>query len=174
MTTQLLDPSEVPGARAVANPFVLVRDAAGFADFVCAVFGAVEHAEARSPMPDGSLIHAEVALGQVNLMVADPQPGWPVWPGLVQVWVRDLPTVLERATARGSRVVTDPTPFYGETSLARMLDPWGTLWWLHSPAPGQADPVPVWEGGSGEVFSTLDVAMREIARTGAAVGGTMG
>ena len=71
--------------------------------------------------------------------------------------------MLERATARGATTVTEPTPFYGETTLGRIVDPWQNIWWLWAPAPGQPDPVPHWEGGPNVVFSTLDEVLRSLA-----------
>jgi RNA polymerase sigma factor (sigma-70 family) len=131
-------------------------------DFVAEVFGVAETVEARTPMPDGKLIHAQLRLGTVDLMVADRLDGWPARPGLLQLWVSDAAAVLERAGAAGATTVTEPTPFYGETTLARMLDPWQNIWWQYQPAPGQADPVPSWEGGSDTVFTTLDKALRSL------------
>ncbi|MBU2665084.1 VOC family protein [Actinoplanes bogorensis] len=151
-----------PAEGAVLNPFLLVDDAAGLITFVSEVFGVRETPEAHTEMPDGKLIHSELRLGTVDLMIADRQEGWPARPGLLQVWVRDVASLLERAVARKGTVVTPPTPFYGETTLGRMLDPWQNLWWLYAPAPGQADPVPVWEGGDDTVFTTLDVALRDL------------
>ena len=165
MNDQILLPAdEVPGA--ALNPFVIVDDAAGLITFVSEVFAVEENADARTPMPDGKLIHAELRFGTVTFMLVDRLDGWPLRPGLLQVWVRDVAVVLERATARGASVITEPTPFYGETTLGRMLDPWGNVWWLYAPAPGQPDPTPVWEGGSGVVFSTVDAAMRTLAHHG--------
>ncbi|WP_051579759.1 VOC family protein [Pseudonocardia acaciae] len=159
----LLPARSVPVDGAVLNPFVIVDDAAGLITFVSEVFGVRETAEARTPMPDGKLIHAELRLGTVNLMVADRLDGWPARPGLLQVWVRDVAAVLERATTRGATTVTEPTAFYGETTLGRILDPWRNIWWLWAPAPGQPDPTPSWEGGSDVVFSTLDEVLRSLA-----------
>jgi PhnB protein len=153
-----------PEGGAALNPFVLVDDAAGLITFVSEVFDVPETAEARTPMPDGKLIHAELRVGAVNLMIADRLDGWPLRPGLLQVWVHDIDEVLKRAAARGATTVTEPTPFYGECTLARMLDPWQNLWWLWSPAPGQPDPEPDWEGGPDPVFSTLDQTLRSLAR----------
>jgi PhnB protein len=96
-------------------------------------------------------------------MVADRLDGWPSRPGLLQVWVRDVAAVVERATARGATTVTEPTPFYGETTLGRILDPWQNIWWLWAPAPGQPDPAPHVEGGSNVIFSTLDQVLRSLA-----------
>jgi PhnB protein len=81
------------------------------------------------------------------------------------VWIEDVATVLRRAGQFGARTVTEPTPFYGETTLGRLLDPWQNLWWVYAPAPGQADPKPHWEGGSDTVFTTLDSALRELGQT---------
>jgi len=158
----ILSERDVPGGGAVLNPFVIVDDAAGFLGFVTEVFDVVETPGARTPTPDGKLIHAQVRLGTVDLMVADRRDGWPARPGLLQVWVRDVATVLRRAEARGGRTVTQPTPFYGAVTLGRLLDPWQNLWWLYAPAPGQPDPKPHWEG-SDTVFTTLDSALRGLA-----------
>src|SRR4051794_25476344 len=159
----LIAPQAVPGGGAVLNPFVIVDDAAGFVGFVAAVFGAEENAAARTPMPDGRLIHAQLRLGTVDLMIADRLDGWPRRPGLLQVWVGDAATVLQRASTRGATTGTEPTPFYGESTLGRMLDNWQNIWWLWAPAPGQPDPTPPWEGGSDVVFTTLDKALKSLA-----------
>ena len=164
MTTQLLLAQEsVPAGGAVLNPFVIVDDAAAFVCFVSEVFGVPETAGARTPMPNGKLIHAQLRLGTVDLMVADRLDGWPPRPILLQVWVSDVAAVLRRAVDRGATTITQPTPFYGEITLARMLDRWQNLWWLWMPAPGQADPAPAWKGGSSVVFSTLDKALKSLA-----------
>jgi PhnB protein len=59
--------------------------------------------------------------------------------------------------------VTEPTPFYGESTLGRVLDPWQNIWWLCAPAPGQPDPTPDWNGGSNEIFGTLNEVLRSLA-----------
>ena len=159
----ILNRHEVPGGAAVLNPFVVVDDAAGLIDFVLEVLGGSENEDARTPTPDGRLIHSEVDLGGVTLMIADRLDGWAARPGLLQVWVDDVGATLDAAASRGASVVTPATPFYGETTLGRMLDPYGDLWWLYSPAPGQADPVPAWEGGNDVVFRTIDETMKSFA-----------
>ena len=163
MNSEILLPQpSVPAGGAVLNPFVIVDDAAGLAGVVSAVFGVAENAEVRTQMPDGKLIHAQLRLGGVDLMIADRLEGWPLRPGLLQVWVRDVGSVLQRGNAAGATTVTEPTPFYGEVTLGRMLDDWQNIWWLWAPAPGQPDPAPAWEGGSNVVFSTLDKTLKSL------------
>ncbi len=148
------------------NPFLLLRDAAGFIAFAGDVFGAAEDVRVRTPTPDGRLIHAELRMGDSRLLLADSLDGWPTRPGLLQVWVSDAHEVLERAVSRGATIVTPPTPFYGSVTLARLWDPWQNLWWIYQPVPGQPDPRPAWEGGSDVVFRTLDEELRaEVARS---------
>src|SRR4030095_171175 len=68
-------------------PYISVRGAAALLDFLIEVFGAVERG--RFPNPDGTLGHAEVALGASVLMAFDAQPDWPATPSLLTVWVDD-------------------------------------------------------------------------------------
>lgn len=143
------------------NPFVIVPDASGFIRFVEQVFGGSEVTAARTPTPDGALIHAEVRIGDSLLLLSDPQPGWRARPGLFQVWVADAEAVIARSLERRSTLVTPPTPFYGAITLARIEDPWKNLWWLYQPVPGQLDPLPAWEGGSDVIFRTLDEHLKD-------------
>jgi len=155
-----LEAGMITGRGRSLNPFVILEDAAGFIAFAEHVFDAVEVADARTPTPAGRLIHAELRVGDSLLLLADPQEGWGTHPGMFQVWVSDVDAVVARAVARDAALVTSPTPFYGSLKLARVQDPWGNLWWLYQPAPGQPDPKPAWEGGSDTVFRTLDEHLR--------------
>jgi len=159
----ILTSDQVPGGAAVLNPFVIVDGASDLIEFVVEVFGGAEKTDVRTPTPDGKLIHAEVDLGGVSLMIADRLDGWAARPALLQLWVNDVQAALDAGARRGATTVTPATPFYGETTLGRMLDPFGNLWWLYAPAPGQQDPLPAWEGGSDVVFRTIDETMRAFA-----------
>jgi PhnB protein len=127
---------------------------------LCAVFGVSENPDARAPLPNGKLIHAEVQMAGANLMVFDQLEGWPARPGLLQVWVTDVAEVLALATKHGATVITPAMPLYGDTTLGRMLDPWGNIWWLWAPDVGQAD-LP----DDAKVFSTIDEALRALNKT---------
>ena len=81
----------------------------------------------------------------------------------VQVWVDYVAATLQDATAAGARIVTPAIPFWAETTIGRMVDPWENLWWLFSPALGQSDPLAPWEGGDSTVFDTIDAEMRSRA-----------
>ncbi len=77
-----LEAGDIAGRGHSLNPFIIVEDAAGFIAFAEQVFEAREIVEARTPTPTGSLIHAELRVGDSILLLADPQQGWQARPGL--------------------------------------------------------------------------------------------
>nr|WP_042197957.1 VOC family protein [Kibdelosporangium sp. MJ126-NF4] len=165
--------SDLPTGERTLNPFAIVDGAADLITFVTEVFDGVERAEAHTPLPSGLLIHAEVTIGDSVLLLGDRQPGWPVIPALLQVYVRDAQQVLDRAVERNAEVITEVTPFYGGEDLARLRDPWGNIWWLYAPSKDTGteetdvpwDGESEWDGGSMYMFDSLDKTMREIAGT---------
>lgn len=153
------------------NTFVLVDGARDFIEFLTDVFGATETAGVRTPDRDGTIIHAEVVLGDSTIMLADRKPDWPFTPAFNQVYVDDLDGLLERGRQRGARVVTPRSSFYGGYDLARMLDPWRNLWWLYTPAVAQPEienrtATTDWHDKEpSAVYSTLMATMRELRHT---------
>lgn len=156
----VLTQDSITGRGRSVNPFIVIDDAAGFIDFAQFVFDGTEETAVRTATPNGSLIHAEVRIGDSLILLSDRQEGWSAHPGYFEIWVSNAELVIARAIERGSTLVTPATPFYGELTLARVEDPWQNLWWLYSPAPGQPDPRPAWDGGSDTVFRTLDEHLR--------------
>jgi len=154
-----------PAGHAALNPFFIVDDAEGLIAFLRAVFGGEEHPDARTVDVDGLLLHAELEIDGTTLMVAERKPDWPFLPQLTQVYVADLEPVLARAAERGARIVTEPTDFFG-TRFARLLDPWGNLWWVYQhgempdmqldAAPEDEEPPAEWtDPGLAYIHSTL-------------------
>lgn len=169
-TSPLIRPaSELSGGYGSLNAFAAVKGPGGaraFIEFLGAVFDGRENAEAHAVDTDGLLIHAEVGIGDSCLMVADSKPNWTFTPALLQVNVTDCDEVLRRAQARGARVITATTPFYGGSSLARFVDPWSNLWWLFGPEIEGA-PQPTWDPDAATeesvVHETICRALRELA-----------
>ena len=104
-------------------------------------------------------------MNDAHMLITDRFDGWPPHPGLFQLWVDDVTATLDDAVAAGAKVVTPATPFFAQTTLGRMVDSWGNLWWLYSPTT-EPDAIPFWESGEEDVvFSTIDVEMRSRARS---------
>lgn len=166
----LLEKSQVPAGHNVVNMFVLIKGGADrFITFVEDVIGGEERAEVRTPDKDGTLIHAEIQLGDATLMVADSKPNWPFTPAFIQVYVQDAQVVLDKAQHAGAEIVTEVSPFYNGFRLARMKDPWGNIWWLYEPernkriAEPQSD-VSWHDKHPSQVYTTLMNAMEHLSR----------
>jgi PhnB protein len=151
------------------NGFIIVKDAAGFIEFLTEVFDGTEIGEAHTPdwhANDGTLIHAEVRIGNSLVMIADRKADWPFTPALTQVYVMDAVETLRRAVGRGATVITEVSLFYGGFDIARFLDPWGNVWWLFAAAAAdnaQDESSSDWEDPQpGRVYTTLLDAMRQL------------
>jgi PhnB protein len=167
----VLSGADLPPGYGSVNPFVAVRGALGFIDFVTDVFGGEETRAGHTVDADGLLIHAEIRVGSSTIMLCDAKPHWGFTPALLQVYVGDVDAVVGRARAAGAEIVTEPTPFHGGQRLARLRDPWSNLWWLFeygegSTAPSEApDALPSWRPDPSAppsyVHRTIDGAMTE-------------
>lgn len=136
-----------PRGSATVDPFIMADSAPELIDFIVDVFGARDVPGARTMDADGLVLHAELHLGDSTITLADRKPDWPFTPSLLRVYVDDVEAVLTRAKARGGRVVTEATAFFGDV-FSRFTDPQGNLWWVYSHTPQEEVS---WEdGGDGE------------------------
>lgn len=132
-----------PEGYATVNPFIITTRADEVTRFVIDVFGGEERTEAHTIDEDGLLLQAEVRVGTTTIMLAERKPDWPFTPSMLQVYVDDLDAAVERALARGGRLVTKSTDFFG-TQFARVQDPSANLWWIWQ----NGDEI--WDDGDGE------------------------
>jgi uncharacterized glyoxalase superfamily protein PhnB len=130
----VLDKQKIPVGYNVVNVFVIIKgDAKKFIEFVEHVFGGIEKKGLRTPDKDGTLIHAEIQLGDSTILVADSKPDWLFTPAFLQVYVEDAHSILVNAQKMGAIVVTEVSDFYNGFKLARLKDSWGNIWWLYEP-----------------------------------------
>jgi len=116
------------------TPYLIVREAARAIDFYKTVFGAVERMRLSGPC--GRVGHAELAIGDSLIMLADespehgamaPQPNQ-VGPISLHLYVDDVDAVVRLAEAAGAKLVGPvETKFYGDR-MGTIADPFGHLW----------------------------------------------
>jgi uncharacterized glyoxalase superfamily protein PhnB len=166
----ILDRDRIPEGHRSANMFAIIKGgAASFIGFVEDVMGGQERKTVRTPDRDGSLIHAEVQLGDTTIMVADSKDDWPFTPAFIQVYVQDIQAVLDKARQAGAIIVTEKSRFYGGFNLARLQDPWGNIWWLYEPSSPTSQPASTdvaWHKQKpSDVYTTLMNAMRTLGKS---------
>ena len=149
------------------NSFIIVKGAAELITYLEYVFDGKEDSQLRIPDRDGSLIHAEVNIGDATILIADRNDDWVFTPALTQVYVLDAEQTLRRAVEKGGKVITPISKFYGDYDIARFVDPWNNLWWLFTPAssPNSVEQNTKTEWHNREpskIYTTLMEVMREL------------
>ncbi len=125
--------SPIPPHLTTVTPRLVVSDGAAAIDFYVAAFGAEPVGE-RHTMPDGSLIHAELRIGNAIVMLTQdtsdasstqaPAADRPVSVIMATYW-EDVDGAWERALAAGAEVIYPLADhFYGERG-GRLRDPYG-------------------------------------------------
>lgn len=118
----------IPDSYARVTPYLVNAGAARVLDFAKDAFGAEERM--RMPGPDGSIGHAEMAIGDSIVMLGDAGGEWTAMPAFLYVYVEDVDATFARALEAGGESVKEPEDqFYGDRT-ATVRDPAGNMWGL--------------------------------------------
>jgi uncharacterized glyoxalase superfamily protein PhnB len=118
----------IPDGYHTVTPYLVVRDVPRLIDFLRQAFGATELI--RAPRPDGSIMHAEVAIGDSRVMMGEASASSPPMPGCVHLYVVDTDALYHLALQAGATSLREPTDqFYGDR-MAGVQDPVGNQWWI--------------------------------------------
>ena len=119
--------SPTPAAYHTVTPYLIVKGAAKAIDFYHSVFGASE--TMRFPGPNGTIVHAEIKIGDSPVMLADEMPGMEFRSASAledrpsascytsRMWMRARPRRLLPARRWSSRCRTNSTATAPERSL---------------------------------------------------------
>ncbi|HET8684024.1 MAG TPA: VOC family protein [Micromonosporaceae bacterium] len=128
------------------TPYITVYDARRAVEWYVDVLGAHRRGEPYV-MPDGSVGHAEVGLGDGVLMISEGSTEVPVQPPApagagrtfshtIHAQVDDVDATVRRAREHGAEVEREPEDQpYGRVAV--VIDPFGHRWMLNRP-PGRA------------------------------------
>ena len=120
-----------PGLTSI-TPYIIVRPAAQFIEFLKTAFEGVERM--RMPAPDGSIMHAEVAVGNGAIEVSDGNEQYPTAPAAVHLYVDDPDAAYARTLQAGATSFYAPTDDHPSGDRwGAVRDPFGNHWYIAKP-----------------------------------------
>jgi PhnB protein len=121
-----------PGFSNIA-PYFLVNGASKFLDFLISAFKATEHI--RVPRPDGSIMHAEVAIGDSDVIeLADANEQYPPRAMATHLYVPDADATFARALQSGAIAIYAPSDEHPSGDRwGAVRDPFGNVWYIATP-----------------------------------------
>ncbi len=119
----------VPEGYHTITPYLIVSGVGPLLDFLERAFGAVL-THPPTTRPDGSVMHAEVRIGDSRLMMGEASDKYPAMPGSLYLYVEDTDAVYRRALQAGATSLMEPAnQFYGDRN-AGVKDKSGNSWWI--------------------------------------------
>jgi uncharacterized glyoxalase superfamily protein PhnB len=118
----------IPDGYAAVIPYLIVKDGDRVLQFVQAAFDATVKEEHR--LPDGSLMHADVLIGDAHVMIGQANEKWPEKLGSVLVYVPDVEATYRAAPAAGARSLYEVTTHFSGDRSGGVEDPGGVTWWI--------------------------------------------
>ena len=119
----------IPAGHHTVTPYLVVRGAAKTIDFAKKAFGAEDLFD---PMkrPDGTIMHAEIKIGDSVVMISDATEEHPAMQSMLHLYVPDIDAKYKKAVAAGGTSMMEPADqFYGDRS-GGVKDPCGVMWYI--------------------------------------------
>lgn len=124
----------IPHGYHTVTPAIVIRGAAEALEFYKKAFGAEELT--RMPAPDGSIMHAEIMIGDSRVMLGDENPQWgslsPLSTngatGSLHIYVDDADASFDRAIRAGAKVQSPMEDAFWGDRYGKVTDPFGHVW----------------------------------------------
>jgi PhnB protein len=117
----------VPDGFHTVTPYIVVPGIASLIEFAKKAFGAKEVYVSRRP--DGSVMHAEIKIGDSIVMMGESAEG-KHFPAMLHLYVGDADAVYASAIAAGAKSMRAPMDQpYGDRS-GGVEDAFGNQWWV--------------------------------------------
>lgn len=118
----------IPEGYHTVTPYLVVPGVPRLIEFLQRVFDARELE--RMAREDGTVMHAEVQIGDSRVMMGEPMGQMTPMPGHLYVYVDDADAAWRRALEAGAVSLQEPADqFYGDRT-AGVQDPTGNQWWV--------------------------------------------
>lgn len=126
----------IPEGYHTVTPYLIVQGAAEAIGFYAEALGAVERY--RMPGPGGSVMHAEMQIGDSVVMLSDENPQVGAvspqalggTPASLLIYTEDVDAAFARAVDAGATATMPPTDMFWGDRYGRLRDPFGHDWAL--------------------------------------------
>jgi len=119
----------IPNGYHTVTPYLTVRGAPKVIEFLKQAFGAEVSGEPIK-RPDGSIMHAQVKIGDSLVMLAEEHEMAKASSSTLYLYVPDVDAVFQKAVKAGGKTVMEPMDmFYGDRS-GGVKDPSGNSWFV--------------------------------------------
>lgn len=124
----------IPKGYHIVTTGLAVQGADAFIKFCKKAFGAKE--VLRLPAPDGSIMHAEIMIGDTRIMVGEENPSTGNKsaktlggsPASLHIYSEDCDKAFKKAVAAGATPLMPPTDMFWGDRYGRLMDPFGHSW----------------------------------------------
>jgi PhnB protein len=118
----------IPDGYHTVTPYLFVEGATTFIEFLKQAFGATE---VRCTLhPEGSIMNAEVRIGDSVLMVSEAKCDFKPMPSSIYLYVENTDAMYENALKAGGTSMMEPNDEFWGDRHAAVRDPNGNYWWI--------------------------------------------
>lgn len=129
----------VPNGQHTLTPYLKIRGVKKALEFYKKAFGAEEAYHLDGP--GGTIMHAEMRLGDSKIMMTDENPQWncmsPQAVGnttvTIHMYVPDVDAVFAQAVAAGAKADMPPQDMFWGDRFGKVTDPFGHEWTIATP-----------------------------------------
>ncbi len=118
---------KIPKQYLPVMPYLIIKDARAFKEFMIEVFGATE--QELVPRGENLIMHGELKIGDAVIMYADATEIYGERPAGMFIYVENVDNLYKKAISKGVKSLMTPVKMeYGYT--AGFEDKWGNQWWI--------------------------------------------
>lgn len=124
-------PPTTPTEYRTVTPYLKLPNSERLVEFLKSAFGATE--KDRLLKPDGTLLHAELYIGDTLLMIHELPPEGTPKPCTLYLRVTNTDATFQQAVAAGATPIFPPTDMYYGERVACVTDVSENDWWIAAP-----------------------------------------
>lgn len=119
----------IPDGYHAITPYLMVENVDKLLKFLKSAFAAQELL--RLKRPDGSVMHAEVQIGDSRVMMGEPMDEFGPMPASIYFYVENCDAVYEKAIKAGGQSIMPPTDMeHAGERYGGVRDSSGNIWWI--------------------------------------------